>query len=68
MSARVEHAEHSIEEVFDFFADAFEAPEGMRITRAIPHYDPRVGTVIFKLYLEPDAGSRTDPESPISDL
>lgn len=66
MSDRLQYSEHPIEEVFDFFADAFEDPKGMKITRAIPHYDPRVGTVIFKLYLEPTGDASLDPESPIS--
>lgn len=64
MSGRLHYQEHTIEEVFNFFADAFESPKGEVITKVTPHYDPRRGSVIFQIYVEPSTEEATPDSDP----
>lgn len=66
MSGKLHYQEHNIEEVFDHFADAFESPAGMEIRKVTPHYDPRRGSVIFAIYMEPTDGAPTS-DAPAAD-
>lgn len=66
MAGHTHYQEHDIDEVFSYFADEFNAPEGMEIRKVTPHYDPRKGTVIFAMYLEdvdPPADLPLDPHA-----
>jgi hypothetical protein len=66
MAGHTHYEEKDIEEVFDYFADAFQPPAGMEIRKITPHYDPRKGTVIFAMYLEdvdPPADEPLDPHA-----
>jgi hypothetical protein len=47
------HAEFEIGEVFEYFAQGLECPKDYTISNVTPHYDPRLGTVIFRCYCEP---------------
>ena len=62
MKGRVHYQQHSIEEVMDYFIDAFREPNGEVIRRVVPHYDPRRGSVIFEMYLEPKPTTQEVPE------
>lgn len=67
MAGQLHYQEHDIDEVFEYFAAAFNAPEGMAIRNVKPHYDPRKGTVIFAMYLEPTEDAPA-ADTPTSDL
>lgn len=64
MAGQIHYQEHDIDEVFEYFADAFQNPEGAVITKVTPHYDPRRGSVIFQIYTEP----REEAEKPLAAL
>jgi hypothetical protein len=55
---RIQHQEHDIENVIEFFVKGFKTKAGERITNWDWLYDPHKGRVAFKLYVETrEAGS-----------
>lgn len=49
---KIQHQEHDIESVMDYFAAGFEIKEGQKLFRHEWFYDSRKGRVIFRLTIE----------------